>query len=114
MNQPGEALAQTGKQTHLTQPTPLVEPDAVLNEAEDDDIRESIPWQGTTIEQVSKEFSLAAVDTHQPEVRERLRKRASNGRYEIPEAHLVLGIRAFAARGDQKAVSYLSEVLLDR
>jgi RNA polymerase sigma factor (sigma-70 family) len=110
MNQPGEAI----KPVHLTQPTSPVEPDAALGDAEDEAHQESIPWRGLTIEQVSKDFSLAGVDPHQPEVRERLRKRSTSGRYEIPETHLVLGIRAFLARGDQQSVAYLSEVLLDR
>jgi RNA polymerase sigma factor (sigma-70 family) len=114
MNQPGEALAQSGKSAHLSQPTPPVEPDAALSEGEEETSQERIPWRGQTIEQVSKDFALAAVDPHQPEVRERLRKRAPSGRYEVPEAHVVLGIRAFLVRGDQQAVVYLSEVLLER
>ncbi len=110
MNQPGEAI----KSAHLTPSTPPVEPDAAFGDTEDDTMQESIPWRGQTFEQASKDFSLAAVDPHQSEVRERMHKRAASGRYEIPEAHLVLGIRAFAARGEQQSVAYLSEVLLDR
>jgi DNA-directed RNA polymerase specialized sigma24 family protein len=111
MNQPEGILASAGKSANPIGGTPPVEPDAAVNGEEAD---EPIPWRGQTVEQVAKNFVLAQVDPQQPEVRERLWKRSSSGRYEIPEAHLVLGIRAFAARGDQARVRQLSEVLLER
>lgn len=111
MNQPEGMLASTGKSANPIGGTPPVEPDTTFDAEE---ARESIPWRGQTVEQVAKDFVLAQVDPQQPAVRERLWKRNSSGRYEIPEAHLVLGIRAFASRGDQARVRQLSEVLLDR
>jgi len=113
MNQPEGMLASLGKPTNPIGRAQPIEPDAALTSMEEDG-HEAPPWRGQTIEQVSKDFVLAQVDPQLPEARERLWKRNSNGRYEIPEAHLVLGIRAFVARGDQNRVRLLSEVLLDR
>src|SRR5579859_1870902 len=113
MNQPEGMLASLGKPTNPIGRAQPIEPDAALTGMEEDG-HEAPPWRGQTIEQVSKDFVLAQVDPQGPEARERLWKRNSNGRYEIPEAHLVLGIRAFVARGDQNRVRLLSEVLLDR
>lgn len=110
MNQPEGMLASTGKSANPIGGTPPVEPDTAFAE----EAHESMPWRGQTVEQVAKDFVLAQVDPQQTEVRERLWKRNNSGRYEIPEAHLVLGIRAFAARGDQARVRQLSEVLLER
>jgi RNA polymerase sigma factor (sigma-70 family) len=114
MNQPEGTLASLGKPTNPIGATPPVEPDAAFEALDAEDAREAIPWRGQTVEQVMKDFVLAQVDPQQQSVRERLWKRNSNGRYEIPEAHLVLGIRAFMARGDQAKARQLSEVLLDR
>ncbi len=114
MNQPEGTLASLGKPTNPIGATPPVEPDAAFEALDAEDEREAIPWRGQTVEQVTKDFVLAQVDPQQQSVRERLWKRNSNGRYEIPEAHLVLGIRAFMARGDQAKARQLCEVLLDR
>jgi RNA polymerase sigma factor (sigma-70 family) len=114
MNQPEGTLASLGKPTNPIGATPPVEPDAAFEALDAEDAREAIPWRGQTVEQVTKDFVLAHVDPQQQSVRERLWKRNSNGRYEIPEAHLVLGIRAFMARGDKAKARQLSEVLLDR
>jgi RNA polymerase sigma factor (sigma-70 family) len=114
MNQPEGTLASLGKPTNPIGATPPVEPDAAFEALGAEDAREAIPWRGQTVEQVTKDFVLAQVDPQQQSVRERLWKRNSNGRYEIPEAHLVLGIRAFMARGDQAKARQLCEVLLDR
>ena len=114
MNQPEGTLASLGKPMNPIGATPPVEPDAAFEALDAEDAREAIPWRGQTVEQVTKDFVLAQVDPQQQSVRERLWKRNSNGRYEIPEAHLVLGIRAFMARGEQTKARQLSEVLLDR
>lgn len=114
MNQPEGTLASLGKPTNPIGRAQPVEPDAAFPDLEAEEGHEAIPWRGQTVEQVSKDFVLTQVDPKQPEVRERLWKRSSSGRYEIPEAHLVLGIRAFVARDDQERVRLLSEVLLDR
>lgn len=114
MNQPEGTLASLGKPMNQIGATPPVEPDAAFEALDAEAAHEAIPWRGQTVEQVMKDFVLAQVDPQQQAVRERLWKRNSNGRYEIPEAHLVLGIRAYMARGDQARVRQLSEVLLDR
>jgi hypothetical protein len=114
MNQPEGTLASPGKQINPASRAQPVEPDAAFAELGAEEGYEAVPWRGQTVEQVSKDFVLAQVDPHNLEARERLWKRGSSGRYEISEAHLVLGIRAFVARGDQDSVRFLSEVLLDR
>ncbi len=114
MNQPEGTLAPPGKSMNAISRAQPVEPDAAFAELEAEGSYEAVPWRGQTVEQVTKDFVLAQVDPKQPEVRERLWKRTTSGRYEIPEAHLILGIRAYLARGDQDRVRLLSEVLLDR
>ncbi|HEY7350572.1 MAG TPA: sigma factor-like helix-turn-helix DNA-binding protein [Ktedonobacterales bacterium] len=114
MNQSEGTLASLGKPANPMGRAQPVEPDATFTEMEGEEAREAIPWRGQTVEQVSKDFVLTQVDPQQPEVRERLWKRGSSGRYEISEAHVVLGIRAFVARGDHERARLLSEVLLDR
>jgi DNA-directed RNA polymerase specialized sigma24 family protein len=54
------------------------------------------------------------IDLHDPALRERLRRRTPEGRYEIGEIELVLNIRALYAQGDQEGAHMLSEVLLER
>jgi DNA-directed RNA polymerase specialized sigma24 family protein len=54
------------------------------------------------------------IDTHDPLLKERLRQRTPEGRYEISEIELVLNIRALHAQGDQEGARMLSEVLLER
>lgn len=114
MNQPEGMLASLGKPTNPVGNTPPVEPDTAFEALDTEEAHEAVPWRGLTVEQVAKDFVLERVDPQQPEGRERLWKRNSNGRYEVSEAHLVLGIRAFAARGDQARVRHLCEVLLER
>jgi DNA-directed RNA polymerase specialized sigma24 family protein len=54
------------------------------------------------------------IDLHDPTLKERLRRRTSEGRYEISEIDLVLNIRNLTAQGDREASRMLSEVLLER
>lgn len=54
------------------------------------------------------------IDLHDPTLKERLRRRTADGRYEISEIDLVLNIRALRAKGDTEATRMLCEVLLDR
>ena len=54
------------------------------------------------------------IDLHDPVLRERLRRRTPEGRYEIGEIELVLNIRALHAQGDSEGMRMLSEVLLER
>ncbi len=54
------------------------------------------------------------IDLHDPTLKERLRRRTADGRYEISEIDLVLNIRALRAKGDTEAPRMLCEVLLDR
>lgn len=54
------------------------------------------------------------IDLHDPTLKERLRRRTAEGRYEISEIELVLNIRALQAQGDMEDVRMLCEVLLER
>ncbi len=54
------------------------------------------------------------IDPHDPTLKERLRRRTAEGRYEISEIDLVLNIRASRARGDMEGSRMLCEVLLER
>ncbi len=54
------------------------------------------------------------IDPRDPTLKERLRHRAPDGRYEISEIDLVLSIRDLRAKGDADTVRLLSEVLLER
>src|SRR5215831_3719916 len=54
------------------------------------------------------------IDPHDPTLKERLRRRTADGRYEISEINLVLNIRALHTRGDVETARMLSEVLLER
>lgn len=54
------------------------------------------------------------IDLHDPTIKERLRRRTPEGRYEISEIDLVLNIRNLTAQGDREASRMLSEVLLER
>jgi hypothetical protein len=54
------------------------------------------------------------IDLHDPTLKERLRRRTAEGRYEISEIELVLNIRALQAQGDTEDARMLCEVLLER
>lgn len=54
------------------------------------------------------------IDLNEPTLRERLHRRAAEGRYEISEIDLVLNIRVQYADGNTDGVRMLSEVLLER
>src|SRR5713226_3228978 len=54
------------------------------------------------------------IDLHDPTLKERLRRRTTEGRYEISEIELVLNIRALQAQGDTEDARMLCEVLLGR
>ncbi len=54
------------------------------------------------------------IDLNDPTLDERLRRRTSEGRYEIGEIELVLTIRALRAKGNTAGMRRLSEVLLQR
>jgi DNA-directed RNA polymerase specialized sigma24 family protein len=54
------------------------------------------------------------IDLHDPTLKERLRRRTPEGRYEVGEIELVLNIRALHAQGDAEGTHMLSEVLLER
>jgi DNA-directed RNA polymerase specialized sigma24 family protein len=54
------------------------------------------------------------IDLSDPTLKERLRLRTAEGRYEISEIELVLNIRALQAQGDSEGVRMLCEVLLER
>ncbi|HEX6483024.1 MAG TPA: hypothetical protein VF043_29625, partial [Ktedonobacteraceae bacterium] len=54
------------------------------------------------------------IDLHDPTLKERLRRRTPEGRYEIGEIELVLNIRALHAQSDAEGSRMLSEVLLER
>lgn len=54
------------------------------------------------------------IDLHDPTLKERLRRRTPEGRYEIGEIELVLNIRALHAQDDAEGMRMLSEVLLER
>jgi len=54
------------------------------------------------------------IDLSDPTLKERLRRRTAEGRYEISEIELVLNIRALRAQADSQGVRMLSEVLLER
>ncbi len=54
------------------------------------------------------------IDPHDPTLKERLRHRTPDGRYEISEIDLVLSIRDLRAKGDADSARMLSEVLLER
>jgi DNA-directed RNA polymerase specialized sigma24 family protein len=54
------------------------------------------------------------IDLSDPTLKQRLRRRTAEGRYEISEIELVLNIRALRAQADSQGVRMLSEVLLER
>ena len=54
------------------------------------------------------------IDLQEPTLKERLRRRTPEGRYEISEIDLVLNIRAQRAGGNMAGVRMLCEVLLER
>jgi DNA-directed RNA polymerase specialized sigma24 family protein len=54
------------------------------------------------------------IDPHDPTLKERLKRRTPDGRYEISEINLVLTIRDLQAKGDNEAVRMLCTVLLER
>lgn len=54
------------------------------------------------------------IDVQDPALRERLRRRTPEGRYEIGEIELVLTIREQQTRGKKEAVQMLCEALLQR
>ncbi len=54
------------------------------------------------------------IDLRDPTLKERLRRRTSERRYEISEIDLVQNIRVLDAGGDVEGVQMLSQVLLDR
>jgi DNA-directed RNA polymerase specialized sigma24 family protein len=54
------------------------------------------------------------IDLHDPTLKERLRRRTAEGRYEISEIEWVLNIRALQAQGDTEDARMLCEVLLER
>ena len=54
------------------------------------------------------------IDPHDPTLKERLRRRTAEGRYEISEADLILNIRALHEKGDMEGTHMLCEVLLER
>jgi DNA-directed RNA polymerase specialized sigma24 family protein len=54
------------------------------------------------------------IDPHDPTLKERLRRRTEEGRYEISEADLILNIRALQEKGDMEGTRMLCEVLLER
>src|SRR6266567_8596490 len=54
------------------------------------------------------------LDLDEPTLNERLRRRTSDGRYEVSEIDLVLNIRAYQAGGNTEGVRMLCTVLLDR
>src|SRR6266581_2898671 len=54
------------------------------------------------------------IDPHDPTLKERLRRRTPDGRYEISEINLILSIRDLRAKGDIESARMLSEVLLER
>ncbi len=54
------------------------------------------------------------IDPHDPTLRERLKRRTTEGRFEISEIELVLAIRELDARGDMAGSRMLCAVLLER
>ncbi len=54
------------------------------------------------------------IDLQDPTLKERLKRRSAEGRYEISEADLVKNIRALRAKGDMEGTRMLCEVLLER
>ena len=54
------------------------------------------------------------IDLDEPELKEHLRRRKPEGRYEVGEIDIVLHIRLFHAQGDTARVRLLCEVLLER
>lgn len=54
------------------------------------------------------------IDTRDPGLKERLRRRAPEGRYEISDIELVLAIRALEASADADGSKMLCEALLER
>jgi DNA-directed RNA polymerase specialized sigma24 family protein len=54
------------------------------------------------------------IDLQDPTLKERLRRRTPEGRYEVSEIDLVLNIRDLRTRGDMQGARMLSEVLLER
>src|SRR6266581_3272079 len=54
------------------------------------------------------------IDPHDPTLKERLRRRTPDGRYEISEINLILSIRDLRAKGENESARMLCEVLLER
>ena len=54
------------------------------------------------------------IDLDEPALKEHLRRRTPEGRYEISDIDLVLNIRAQQAEGNTSGVRMLCEVLLER
>ncbi len=54
------------------------------------------------------------IDLHDPTLKERLRRRTAEGRYEISEVELIQNIRALHAKGNAEGTRMLCEVLLER
>ena len=62
----------------------------------------------------STTFGGSMIDLSDPTLDERLRRRTTEGRYEISEIELVKTIRALQTQGNMDGVRRLSEVLLQR
>jgi len=54
------------------------------------------------------------INPHDPTLRERLKRRTLEGRFEISEIDLILNIRDLRAKGDHESVQMLCTVLLER
>src|SRR5260370_40935406 len=54
------------------------------------------------------------IDPHDPTLKERLKRRTLEGRFEISEIDLILNIRDLRAKGDNESVHMLCTVLLER
>ena len=54
------------------------------------------------------------IDPHDPTLKERLKRRTPEGRFEISEIDLILNIRDLRAKGDNESVHMLCTVLLER
>jgi DNA-directed RNA polymerase specialized sigma24 family protein len=54
------------------------------------------------------------INPHDPTLKERLKRRTLEGRFEISEIDLIVNIRDFRAKGDNESVQMLCTVLLER